>query len=138
MITLAYLRKIMGGFFKDLRVSFDREENVINIYTLKQWNANRLISKHPAGVKSYYDPLYEIHIYPTKPGSKTTHEFSALIPTFDQDNSTGLFTEHEFPTVDHIQDCIFQLINFNLGHYYEYLAEIEVGRKYQKSRRTGS
>lgn len=137
MVTLAYLRNnVMGEFFKDLRVTIDREENMIKIYSTREWNANRIIAKFPANKKKahhYYDPLYEIHIHPNWK-SKYTNEFSAIIPCFEKDNATGLWEEYEFPTVDKIEDCIFQIIKLNLSDYYEHLADVEVNRMYQKNK----
>jgi len=131
LITLAFLRSSsLSGFFKDLKVCVDRDEQTINFYSNPDWIRNRVIRNRPGTqFKTYYAPEWEIGV--TKVNGRL--EYLPVIPCYKQDSDTGFWDELEFEVCHTIVDAISHFIKMQVSDYHEHLAENYQLRKIKKS-----
>jgi hypothetical protein len=126
--TISFLKNnIMSDLLKKYRFKIDHEENVIQIFDLKSFQANLLLSRKAEKSFQAYSPVYEIEV--SQSARLQKYYFTLVDFNHYYDNSTGFYNEKYFTTVRSILSVFQQMIEEELQNYLERCAEVDYHRK---------
>ena len=132
---LFYKTQIMTPFFNDLKITVNREEERIDLFTKKAFEANLKLRKEGRAKGNYYTADYEIylqrepHIINTLAGERQGYKTTfSLVHFYGLEAGTGFPMEKEYDEVYSIDEVLFQIVEELKNGFFENLYYLEEAR----------